>query len=386
VSLPEISARIRRLQDEPSYRSAYEQSDQFLRACIEDGLGDDHIVMLARAHQPTKDRFQPNEDYPSSFEGRIDATIATFRLEHPLSVDAPSYIDWKSLGQAVTVTNWCIDNWIERGDHVSLVGPAKVGKSLLALDAAASKVIGGSFLGTDLAAGRVLYLDHENKPEMVCKRLIAMGFDLADLSWLSYECFPQIGPLDSAPGAQAVLKRVEETGAELVVIDTLQRVLTGDENNSQGVRDMYRLLSMPLRARNVAVLRLDHLGKSDRTSARGSSAKGDDVDQSWVLTQRADDLLTLRQALSRTPAQIGQFVLKRTSSPLGHEVVSNAPEEPFDEDSTDDLGQVVALLDELSLPNKAGRPAAIKKLREAGQSYTTATLSAALKMRQDRSL
>jgi len=37
---------------------------------------------------------------------------------------------------------------------------------------------------------------------------------------------------------------------------------------------------MPLRARNVAVLRLDHLGKSDRTSARGTSAKGDDVDQS----------------------------------------------------------------------------------------------------------
>jgi len=89
---------------------------------------------------------------------------------------------------------------------------------------------------------------------------------------------------------------------ELVVIDTLQRVLTGDENNSQGVRDMYRLLSMPLRARNVAVLRLDHLGKSDNTSARGSSAKGDDVDQSWVLTQRADCLLTLRKALGRTPA------------------------------------------------------------------------------------
>ncbi len=75
------------------------------------------------------------------------------------------------------------------------------------------------------------------------------------------------------------------------MIDTLQRVLTGDENNSQGVRDMYRLLSMPLRARDVAVLRLDHLGKNDRSTARGSSAKGDDVDQSWVLTQRADDLL-----------------------------------------------------------------------------------------------
>ncbi len=386
MSLPEISARIRRLQGEWSYKGAYQLCEEFLLACMQEGLSDDHIVILAREHKPTQERFKPNEDCPSTFESRIDATLATLRLEHPLSVDAPSYIDWNSLGEAVTATNWCIDNWIERGDHVSLVGPAKVGKSLLALDAAASKVIGGSFLGTDLAAGRVLYLDYENKLDVVCERLFAMGFDLTDLSGLSYECFPQTGPLDCAPGAQAVLKRVEETGAELVVIDTLQRVLTGDENNSQGVRDMYRLLSMPLRARNVAVLRLDHLGKSDRTSARGTSAKGDDVDQSWVLTQRADDLLTLRKALGRTPAPIERFVLKRTSSPLGHEVVSNAPDEPFDEDSTDDLDQVVARLDELSLPNRAGRPAAIKKLKEAGQSYTTATLSAAVKIRQERGL
>jgi len=44
---------------------------------------------------------------------------------------------------------------------------------------------------------------------------------------------------------------------------------------------MHRLLSMLLRARNLTVLRLNHLGKSDRTSARGSSAKGLDVDQPW---------------------------------------------------------------------------------------------------------
>jgi len=62
VSLPEISARIRRLQGEPCYRSQHELSDQFLRACIEDGLSDDHIVMLAREHKPTKERFKPNED------------------------------------------------------------------------------------------------------------------------------------------------------------------------------------------------------------------------------------------------------------------------------------------------------------------------------------
>jgi len=89
VSLPEISARIRRLQDEPCYKSEYQLSEQFLRPCLEDGLSDDHIVILARDHQPTKDRFKPNEDYPSTFESRIDATIASLRLEHPLLMTRP---------------------------------------------------------------------------------------------------------------------------------------------------------------------------------------------------------------------------------------------------------------------------------------------------------
>jgi len=197
VSLPEISARIRRLQGEWSYKGEYQLCEEFLLACMQEGLSDDHIVILAREHKPTQERFQQS-DYPSTFESRIDETLAELRSEHPLSVDRPAYIDWNSAGEALTATSWCIDNWIERGDHVSLVGPAKVGKSLLALDAAASKVIGGSFLGTDLAAGRVLYLDYENKTELVLARLADMGFDLADLSGLSYECFPQTGPLDTS--------------------------------------------------------------------------------------------------------------------------------------------------------------------------------------------
>lgn len=73
-----------------------------------------------------------------------------------------------------------------------------------------------------------------------------------------------------------------------------------NENNSQGVRDMHRLLSMRLRARDLTVLRLDHLGNSDRISVRGSSSKGLGVDQSWWLTQRAGE--SQQQALSRVPA------------------------------------------------------------------------------------
>jgi len=51
VSLPEISARIRRLQGEWSYKGAYQLCEEFLLACMQEGLSDDHIVILAPAPQ-----------------------------------------------------------------------------------------------------------------------------------------------------------------------------------------------------------------------------------------------------------------------------------------------------------------------------------------------
>ena len=374
--------RIRRLQGEDSGLDVKSQSDHFLNSCLREGLKPDHIVVLARQHKPTLELF--GGEFGNRFESKIDAAIARqLALLDDVSEDF-GFIDWHLVPAEPPPVQWCLPGWIAQGDSVSLVGLAKSGKSLLTLRAAAAMATGTSFLDRDVTRAPVLYLDYENKPAVIQQRLREMGFDFCDpADSLYYENFPRTGPLDGQRGAEAVLARVKATGAKLVVIDTLQRVLTGDENNSQGIRDLYRNLLMPLAAMGVAVLRLDHLGKSGSGSARGSSAKGDDVDQSWVLKVRDDGLLSLRQVLSRSPSGQECFILERKSQHLRHvEVVGVAPDDA--EADEDGVSELVAELDSRGLPDRAGRPAAIKMLKAAGRGYSTEVLVQALKHRQRR--
>ncbi len=265
-----LSSRLERVVGEP-VRDARSQSAAFLELCLSEGLDDDQIITLSRRHAPTQDAYEYDA------EAVVERRLTKLRQEHAAS-STPVYLDWSKAESTTSDPSWCVDGWIEQGDSVSLVGAAKIGKSLLTLEAAACKATGASFLGRDVTPGSVLYLDWENRPEIVYGRLRAMGFSFADLQDLRYVSFPTMPALDTQAGGEAAHKLVRDTGAELVVIDTLQRVLTGEENSSQGIRDLYRQLLMPLRADGVAVLRLDHTGKGDNSTARGSSAKADDVD------------------------------------------------------------------------------------------------------------
>ena len=85
---------------------------------------------------------------------------------------------------------------------------------------------------------------------------------------------------------------------DLVVIDTLSRVTEGPENDSDTYRNLYRHTWLPLKRAGIAAVRLDHTGH-EGTRARGSSAKGDDVDVVWLLKPTDKDFgwkLTLAAA------------------------------------------------------------------------------------------
>ena len=237
MSLPNLSPRVQRFLGEVAGISYVDQSNAFLQLCIDEGLDEDTIFVLARTHAPTRERDQYNSGVDSHIEhalrklrAEIDTTAAGFSR-------GPSYLDWTEAFDNVPADPaWCIDGLIEAGDSVSLAGPAKLGKSLFALEAAASKAAGRSFLGRELSPGPVLYLDWENRPKTVTDRLRRMGFTPADLGPAA-QVFPKVMPLDTEAGAAEVVKRVEQTGAELVVIDFLQRVLSGDQSSSATLTD-----------------------------------------------------------------------------------------------------------------------------------------------------
>lgn len=375
---PEISMHLRRIQGESPNDRPWDQSRAFVQRCLEEGLDNDHIVILGRAHDPSLEAH-------TGVDAGLERMIERLRKDgvRPV-VDVPEYVDWgKVVAAPSTEPDWCVPFLVESRASVSLIGPAKVGKSLLTLEAAASLAAGRSFLGVDLTPTPVVYLDWENSPALVGGRLANMGFTAQQLGLLHYECFPQIGTLDTVSGAQAVLDRVTSSEAKLVVIDTLQRVLTGEENSSQGIRDMYRHLMVPLRRMGVASLRLDHSGKDLTRGPRGSSAKLDDVDVVWQLSER-EGMFALTRTHSRSGLGPAGLLLRRDSNPLRHEVhreLTESDRVARDALTAEDL---IEALDELDVPQNVGRLKAGEALRGSGISCNTDVLSEAVKLRKQR--
>lgn len=232
--------------------------------------------------------------------------------------DLPQFLDWEAEWDRPCTVEWLVAPLLPAGGAlVDLVAQPKAGKSLLALEIAAGLATGRAVLGyTPKRPCTVLYLDYENHPNRdTIARLKAMGYKSTDLDRLKLWPFPNTRPYDTAPGAQAVLNVVEACGAEVVIIDTLGRVIAGEENDSHTWQALYALLLRPLKTAGVCVLRLDHTGKDADRGARGSSAKPADSDIVWTLTKDSADRRTLKAIASRFPLDEETIDIRIESEP-----------------------------------------------------------------------
>jgi len=109
------------------------------------------------------------------------------------------------------------------------------------------------------------------------------------------------------------------------VIDTLGRVVQGDENSADTVRAFYRHSGALLKSKGITTVRLDHEGKDSSSGARGSSAKGDDIDLAWRLTNIRGKI-TLTRQLSRlnwVPSSVSIEVVAGASC-ASHRIVDDS--------------------------------------------------------------
>jgi RecA-family ATPase len=191
-------------------------------------------------------------------------------------------IDWHALWATTSdEPDWLVPDVVERGRLHAIYAPKKHKKSLLTLVIVASLVTGRPLLGRPnphARSLRVLYVDVENSRDDIRQRLQDAGYGPADLENLVYLSFPSLPGLDSAAGGQHLVALVQHYKPDLVVLDTTSRVVVGKENDADTFRSLYRHALAPIKARGIAVLRLDHAGKDPTLGQRGSSAKGDDLD------------------------------------------------------------------------------------------------------------
>jgi hypothetical protein len=290
-------------------------------------------------------------------------------------------VDWHRLwsDEGGPQTDWLAEPILPTGRQAAIFSPAKVGKSLLALDVAAARATGRPVLGAGSQEPlSVLYVDHEMTEADLRERLDDMGYGPEDdLTRLHYCLHPPLTALDREDQGDELVRLVERHEARLVVIDTMARAVSGDENEADTYRHFYAHTGRQLKQLGVTLLRLDHAGKDISRGQRGSSSKDDDVDVVWKLTEADASHLILTRTRSRVPWVPPEVTLRREEEPWLRHVASllAVPAGTY---------EVAGLLDELGVPVDATVRTALTTLRAGGKGRRKALVVAAQRHRQAR--
>lgn len=280
-------------------------------------------------------------------------------------------LNWHKLWADETEDDWILEPLLPARRLVALYSPAKVGKSLFMLELAVAISRGDKFLNAlPDRPHRVLYVDMENDPKGdVVTRLQDMGYRPSDLDQLLYLSFPRLPYLDTAMGALQLIAVIDAYDVDVVVIDTISRIVSGEENDNDTWLNFYRHTGLALKARGVAAIRLDHTGKDQTKGMRGGSAKYGDVDAVWSMTPKLPDQFQLECTANRLPITRKLLTIHRATVPrLHHEAVGLA--DHIDAETLACVEQLRALgFPELNEhgQRKDGEPTALDKLRQAGK-------------------
>jgi hypothetical protein len=318
----------------------------------------------------------PPDSPPGAFDPR----------PHPPAHKRYPTVDWqRAFDGAAYEVAWLVPDFIACGQSYALVSQAKAGKSLLMLDVAAAIAAGRPALGCrPQPPVRVLYVDHENSHHDLIERLRDMGYTASELGNLRYLSFPSMPPLDGAAGGLDLAEVAEHHDAALVIIDTVARVVAGEENSADTYRSLYRHTLSPLKAAGRAVVRLDHRGKGVNVSTRGSSAKADDVDAVWQLSDQpgedGDVFINLGLERQRGNAHPERLLLLRQYDPHLRHIVRPKLLPGADQRR---IGACIDAMIQLRLPvDSTGAVKARQALRSAGFKFGNTTIADAVRTRK----
>lgn len=294
---------------------------------------------------------------------------------------------------------WFEVGLLPRGGYISLASEAGYGKSVLGRAIAVDTSLGHSHLDPShtFEPAKVIYLDFENGEDWWIDGLEAMNAPL-DVPNLSVMCYPDIGALDTRQGAKKFLKLVSDLandldGLDILTIDTVSRVIVGNENDADTWSKFYQYSMLPLRRYGIAINRMDHLGKDPDRGPRGSSHKLSDVDADFRLTAavKGSDDLTLTLGKRRRQHYTQSMGVKRLDGPLRHEPVLQLLDMRLrNKDGTvkplsPDVAALVANLDSFGVSITLGRAKAQADYKQRGGALVARNevWSAAIKFRRE---
>jgi len=293
----------------------------------------------------------------------------------PRRFDLPEPLDFFAIRARDHHDEWLVEDFWPLGRQLHIHAPRKSRKSLVMLWIAVQLARGRDpFTGRPIPRMKVIYLDYEMTEDDVDTRLQDMDVEPGEITgYLTYYLFPMLKPLDTREGGENLMRLVERDEAVAVVLDTVTRIVAGEENNNDTFRDLYTYTIGPLKAVGISTARLDHEGHEGGRS-RGASAKADDVDIVWQI-KPTDDGVQLNRKATRVATVPEKLDLKQGDNPLRFE--RSAPSWPAG------TATKAKELDAVGVPLDASRNKARELLKANGRDVgRIEILAAALRYRR----
>lgn len=309
--------------------------------------------------------------------------LLDLRLAQPnangVDPNMPVPVDWVALFARDVQAEWLVQGVWPTFRQVHMHAKRKTGKSLVSLWMACNMAMGRDpFTQQPIDPMVVAYLDYEMTEDDLLERVEEMGFKASDLTNLVYFLMPNIPKLDTREGGTRLLTTLVYYKCKALIIDTMSRVIAGDENSNDTYIKFYAHSGQALRSAGIAMFRLDHEGHESGRS-RGASAKADDVDVIWQLEEVENGWKLNRMASRMAWVPQTVFIRKETEPTLRFVRADQAWPQGTLEKARE--------LDDADVPLGTSRRKATEMLKMAGYTPGKATLlQAALNYRDTRIL
>jgi len=207
---------------------------------------------------------------------------------------------------------WLVEGLVPKSNITFIAGAPGSTKSFLALLTSLCIASGTNLFGEiTCKQGIVLYVDEENGKEEIKRRLEllknAYGFSdqaLENIHFMFYQGFR----VDKR-WTKHIIEAIPEKTPDLIVIDSLVRVLEGDENSAEDARKLFNSFRPLMRDHGTTILVLAHCRKTNRNtsldlnSIRGSSDFVACASSVLLLDPQGKNTFCLTQVKNRSKAE-----------------------------------------------------------------------------------
>lgn len=250
--------------------------------------------------------------------------IGVFTRDDPLQPEdvvpppAPRFRPVSELFQTPEPLRWLVADWIEAGTFAAMVGTPGSGKTFVALSLAAAVATGTNWHRHQARQGCAWYVAGEGRSALLRR---ALAWDIRHKHALRESDNLRIsnGAIRLPDDLGGLIDEIERSDhrPDLMVLDTLNRTQTGDENSTADATGYVQAIDT-LRGRfGCAVLVLHHPSKANPEELRGSGALRGAVDSVMLVQANATGLTVTctKQRSGDLPPRIA-FGFQRVEMPL----------------------------------------------------------------------